>query len=65
MAQGIYQIKVISHKYGIAYGFEEVEESISNRELLKPYLEEVTKESIETIENFIFYWNSELKKNIK
>lgn len=57
--------KVITHKYGIAYGFEEVEESISNKELLKPYLNEVTNNSIKTIENFIFYWTSELKKNIK
>jgi hypothetical protein len=54
--------KVICNKYGVAYGFEEVDESISNRELLKPYLNEVTNNSIKTIENFILYWDSELKK---
>jgi hypothetical protein len=53
--------KVIANKYGVAYGFEEVDESISNRELLKPYLNEVTNNSIRTIENFILYWDSELK----
>jgi len=53
--------KVIANKYGVAYGFEEVDESISNRELLKPYLNEVTNNSIRTIENFILYWESKLK----
>lgn len=52
--------KIITHKYGIAYGFDEIEESIKTRNLLKPYLKELDGTLLDTVKKFISFWKSKV-----
>ena len=54
--------KIQTHKYGIAYGVEEIDESIMTRDLLRPHLEKMTQDSLSSIDNFISFWKQKLKK---
>lgn len=53
---------MLTHKYGIAYGFEEVDESIQNRKLIRPNLENMISNSFKTINDFILFWENKLIK---
>lgn len=43
-------------KYGVAYGFEELEESIITRPLMRDHLNNIDIESHKTVDDFIKYW---------
>ncbi len=43
-------------KYGVAYGFEEVDESIKTRPLMRDHLSEMDKNSHKTVDDFVSYW---------
>jgi len=52
--------KVESFKYGISYGFEEVEETKKTSHLLRGHLENIEKESIQSIKDFVSFWEKKL-----
>jgi hypothetical protein len=54
--------KIPTHKYGISYGLEEIDESILTRNLLRPHLEKIEQDSLKSVDNFISFWNKKLKK---
>jgi hypothetical protein len=43
-------------KYGVAYGFEELDESIRTRPLMRDHLSEMDKNSHKTVDDFVSYW---------
>lgn len=49
-----------SHKYGIAYGFEEIDSSIKTRKLIKPYLKKMENDSIKTVKNFVSFFKNKI-----
>ena len=55
-----YKEKTPYVKYGVAYGFEELEYAEKTLHLMRPNLEELEKKSIDTIDNFIYYWNTKI-----
>jgi hypothetical protein len=50
-------------KYGVAYGFEELDESIKTRSLMRQHLMDMDKNSHVSVDNFIKYWEDFFKKN--
>ena len=57
-----YNEKTPHVKYGVAYGFEEIEYAKETLHLMRPNLEELERKSIETIKSFIEYWEEKLNK---
>lgn len=47
---------LITHKYGVAFGFEEIKNATENLHLLRPHLENNERNSHITVENFIGFW---------
>lgn len=47
---------LITHKHGIAFGFEEIESAMESSHLLRPHLEDSERKSYITVENFIEFW---------
>jgi hypothetical protein len=43
-------------KYGVAYGFEDLENSIKTRPLVNGHLKDMEKYSEKTVDDFISYW---------
>jgi len=49
------------NKYGVAYGFEEIEYAKSTLHLVKPYLQTFEQEAISTVKNFINHCYQHMK----
>lgn len=56
-----YKEKMAHVKYGVAYGFEEIDHAEKTLHLMRPNLEELERKSIDSINNFIYYWEEKLK----
>jgi hypothetical protein len=41
------------NKYGVAYGFDDMEHAISTIHLVKPYLEQTEKEGVDSVIKFV------------
>jgi hypothetical protein len=47
---------LITHKYGVAFGFEEIENAKDSLHLLRPHLEDNERKSYIKVDNFIEFW---------
>ena len=45
-------------KYGVAFGFEDLQWAIDTQHLVRPHLEEMNRQNEETIDNFVKFWEN-------
>lgn len=50
----------IVHKYGVAFGFDEIEQAKNDLPLLRPYLQDYDLKSNLSVDNFINFWKNKL-----
>lgn len=50
-------------KYGVAYGIDRIPHAKETMHLVKPHLEEMQKNNLVTVHNFIKFWEDKLCKN--
>lgn len=55
-----YKEKTPHVKYGVAYGFEELEYATETLHLMRPNLESIESESLQTVKDFINFWEEKI-----
>lgn len=48
------------YKYGVSYGSEEIDYAKETRHLVKPHLEFIQNESLQTVHDFVAFWKDKL-----
>jgi len=48
-------------KYGIAYGYEDIQHAIETKDLIRPYLKELEENALKTVHDFVSFWKEKLK----
>jgi len=46
-------------KYGVAFGFEDLQWAIDTQHLVRPHLEEMNRQNEETVDNFVKFWENQ------
>ena len=47
-------------KYGIAYGYEDIQHAIETKDLIRPYLKELEENALKTVHDFVRFWKEKL-----
>jgi hypothetical protein len=55
-----YRAKYPTHKYGVAFGWEDIKHADMTRDIVRQYMQRYEKESIESTKRFIEFWNNKI-----
>ena len=47
-------------KYGIAYGFEDIQHAIDTQHLVKPHLKQLEENALDTVHKFVKFWEEKI-----
>jgi hypothetical protein len=47
-------------KYGVAYGYEDIQHAIDTRHLVKPHLKQLEENALDTVHKFVKFWEEKI-----